>query len=672
MEAYQLDHMQATNYCPPRHKISKEQLENYFGKLGNKFISGGDWRRTFCDYIHNKKFAIISTGEPTYWPTDSTKVPDLLDFFISSGISNNYVHAESKLDLSSDHSAVILVISTKVIINTQQPKLTNPLTDWKLLATKIDSKINLRQSLKSHEDIDYATEQLTKIIHDAASESTPIKTQQHNIINYPEKNFKKITEKRKLRKIWQTTRCHSDKEKVNLATKQLKDLLQQRRNDTFQEYLNSLSTTANNEYSLWRATRIIKRPKVHNPPMKHNGNWARTNQEKADAFANHLSEVFKPHSVTANNDWTEEIENFLTCPLPLDLPLKWFSPTEIKKEIHLLRNKKAFGHDLITSHIFKKLTKKAIVFITQLFNAIIRTSYTPKQWKISQIIMIPKPGKESHLLSSYRPISLLPCLSKLISECLTNKLYCSAVFIDAQQAFDRVWHKGLLYKILKNLPQFYLLFSSYLKGRTFQVKVDDAISKSYNNIAGVPQGSVLGPVLFFLYTADFSCNKKAALATFVDDTAILAVDENHSLASKKVQENLNMLEDWLQKWKIKVNESKSSHGFLVFHSFGGGTGSGFTSLLMERLSVDYGKKSKLEFSIYPAPQVSTAVVEPYNSILTTHTTLEHSDCSFMVDNEAIYDICRRNLDIERPTYTNLNRLIGQVNEKNGASAVCFK
>ncbi|RVE71154.1 hypothetical protein OJAV_G00071210 [Oryzias javanicus] len=91
-----------------------------------------------------------------------------------------------------------------------------------------------------------------------------------------------------------------------------------------------------------------------------------------------------------------------------------------------------------------------------------------------------------------------------------------------------------------------------------------------------------------------------------------------------------------------------SSGFLVFHSFCGGTGSGFTSLLMERLSVDYGKKSKLEFSIYPAPQVSTAVVEPYNSILTTHTTLEHSDCAFMVDNEAIYDICRRNLTSSVP------------------------
>ncbi|KAK7814101.1 hypothetical protein U0070_020960 [Myodes glareolus] len=71
-------------------------------------------------------------------------------------------------------------------------------------------------------------------------------------------------------------------------------------------------------------------------------------------------------------------------------------------------------------------------------------------------------------------------------------------------------------------------------------------------------------------------------------------------------------------------------------------------------------KSKLEFSIYPAPQVSTAVVEPYNSILTTHTTLEHSGCAFMVDNEAIYDICRRNLDIERPTYSNLNCFISQI------------
>jgi len=109
-----------------------------------------------------------------------------------------------------------------------------------------------------------------------------------------------------------------------------------------------------------------------------------------------------------------------------------------------------------------------------------------------------------------------------------------------------------------------------------------------------------------------------------------------------------------------ADQCSGLQGFMIFHSFGGGTGSGFASLLMERLSTQYGKKCKLELAIYPAPQISTAVVEPYNSILTTHSTLEHSDCAFMVDNEAIYDICEKNLGIERPSYSNLNKLISQV------------
>lgn len=100
-------------------------------------------------------------------------------------------------------------------------------------------------------------------------------------------------------------------------------------------------------------------------------------------------------------------------------------------------------------------------------------------------------------------------------------------------------------------------------------------------------------------------------------------------------------------------------GFLIFHSFGGGTGSGFGALLMEKLAEEFGKKSRLEFSIYPAPRISTTVVEPYNSILTTHATLNHADCSFLVDNEAIYGMCR-NLGIEQPSYSHINRIIAQV------------
>merc|ERR1712159_681784 len=108
-------------------------------------------------------------------------------------------------------------------------------------------------------------------------------------------------------------------------------------------------------------------------------------------------------------------------------------------------------------------------------------------------------------------------------------------------------------------------------------------------------------------------------------------------------------------------------GFVVFNACGGGTGSGLGCLMLERLSVDYGKKSKLSFTIRSCPQVATAVVEPYNTVLCVHSLLEHTDVAVMIDNEAVYDICRRNLDIERPTYTNLNRLIAQITSSLTAS-----
>ncbi|WVR05206.1 hypothetical protein IAU60_002218 [Kwoniella sp. DSM 27419] len=114
-------------------------------------------------------------------------------------------------------------------------------------------------------------------------------------------------------------------------------------------------------------------------------------------------------------------------------------------------------------------------------------------------------------------------------------------------------------------------------------------------------------------------------------------------------------------------------GFFVFHSFGGGTGSGFGALLMERLSTDYGKKSKLEFSVYPAPKMSTSVVEPYNSVLTTHTTLEHSDCSFMVDNEALTwspSLEFTSLSLLTPLSSRLRRMTISCFESNNQMVKC--
>ncbi|XP_071550920.1 tubulin alpha chain-like [Panulirus ornatus] len=143
------------------------------------------------------------------------------------------------------------------------------------------------------------------------------------------------------------------------------------------------------------------------------------------------------------------------------------------------------------------------------------------------------------------------------------------------------------------------------------------------------------------------------LITGKEDAANNYARGYYTVGKEKINNVLNCI-------RRMVEGCSRFEGFMIFHSFGGGTGSGFTTLLMEMLSVEYARKNKLEFVIYPAPRISTAVVEPYNSVLATHLTLEHADCVFLVDNEAIYDICQKKLDIDCPKYTDLNRLISQV------------
>ncbi|KAG0276565.1 hypothetical protein BGZ96_003230 [Linnemannia gamsii] len=109
-----------------------------------------------------------------------------------------------------------------------------------------------------------------------------------------------------------------------------------------------------------------------------------------------------------------------------------------------------------------------------------------------------------------------------------------------------------------------------------------------------------------------------------------------------------------------VEVCETLQGFMLFRSLGGGTGSGFGSLLLERLSADYVKKPKVEFAVYPGSKLAASDLEPYNSVLATQSTLEYSDCTFLLDNDAIFEICQRNLDIPQPTYTQLNRMIAQV------------
>jgi hypothetical protein len=121
------------------------------------------------------------------------------------------------------------------------------------------------------------------------------------------------------------------------------------------------------------------------------------------------------------------------------------------------------------------------------------------------------------------------------------------------------WAPTQATKISPTQLQYYLFLKSYLHNWHFQVKVEDSYTDLLPVKAEVPQGSVRGPLLYLLYTADLPTSPDATIATFADDTAILATDPDPAIASHKLQTSFLAIQHWLTKWRLKANSSKSIH-----------------------------------------------------------------------------------------------------------------
>lgn len=599
-------------YCPPRHNLKKEDYKILLQHPGERFIIGGDFNAKHVDWgsrltttkgselrkaVRETGCNYHSTGKPTYWPTDVNKIPDLLDFFISRKVSPNFTEAEENFDLDSDHSAVILTLSDKIIKKEARPALVNKTTDWESFRLELQENINLQVNLRTTEQLEIEAENLTRLIQIAAYNNTKEITHITKGVNYPVEIRELVKEKRRARRRWQQSRDPSDKTTLNNKTQLLKREIQKHKEESINSYLQNLTGDEDTDYSLWKATKKIKRPITSMPPIrKDDSPWARDNKQKADLFAEHLADIFTPNQIFVNNILLD-IDN------PRTENITPVTPKEVAEEIKTNLNlKKAPGFDLITAEILKQLPRKCIVMLTYLFNAAFRLKHVPASWKVAEVIMLPKPGKPPNDVKSYRPISLLPTISKLFEKLLLKRLrpliergnlipdyqfgfrqkhstidqvhritniiertfeeneVCSAVFLDVAQAFDKVWHEGLINKLNKMLPKQYVeILTSYISDRLFRIKQEDEYSDLKEIRAGVPQGSVLGPILYLLYTSDMPLLEGTTVATFADDTALLAVGKEQEISTRRLQVASNTILDWTNQWKIKLNELKSIH-----------------------------------------------------------------------------------------------------------------
>lgn len=531
---------------------------------------------------------------PTSWPKDPKKAPGLIDFFACKGINDNYLRVEDSDDMCSDHTMVILNINQNSVFKTKVSTLYNHTTNWDVFRYELDSNLNITLPLKKAQDVDSALKHLNEKIIYALQEATVEQSYQlkPKLVSLEIKKLIKL--KRKARRVRATTRLQTDRSYLQIITKKLKKALREERDNNFKEFTSKLTPFPDTNYSLYKITKSIKRSHLPMLPLSASSGWAKTPLQKSNALGTHFSKTFKPH-----DDLPPEVEisDFLDAPLPVDLLIKPTSPTELKYFIMKLPSNKSPGLDRITNKILKELTNKSRAFLASLFNSMFRLNYFPEIWKLAIIHPVHKDNKPRNLPESYRPISLLPVLSKLfekvllkrilfenpsfepppphrfkhstieqihrvidkITQTLEEKKYCATVFLDVKSAFDRLWHIGLLYKIKKLIPKFYLILNSYLCDRKFMVRQDGQLSTIFDIKAGVPQGSILGPTLFTLYASDIPTTDETVIATYADDTNYIATDKDPRVVSENLQEALNALEVWGNKWKVKFGPEKSIH-----------------------------------------------------------------------------------------------------------------
>lgn len=178
-EKYQTEEIQATSiqvqtknyyivitglYCPPKHLLKKNQYIDFLKRLGKRFILGGDFNakniywgsrltttkgKELLSAIREHGCEPLSTGKPTYWPTDPAKIPDLIDFFIIKNISSNFMKVEESYEMNSDHSPILLTLSENIIEKEKNPILINKDPDWESFRICLELKINLDVSLQT-------------------------------------------------------------------------------------------------------------------------------------------------------------------------------------------------------------------------------------------------------------------------------------------------------------------------------------------------------------------------------------------------------------------------------------------------------------------------------------------------------------------------------------------
>ncbi|GBP53955.1 Probable RNA-directed DNA polymerase from transposon X-element [Eumeta japonica] len=413
--------------------------------------------------------------------------------------------------------------------------------DWKSFETSLET-LHLGSSFETAADVETSVNLLVEKIKEAQARATtllPSSTSRRG--DLPLSIKRKLRLKRRLHKLWTRTRCPKLKKELNGLSRSISEAVRDFRGATWEATIDRVGESTKNLNQLCRQLTRAGAPKC--PITGRSGIRRYDAKARAEVIAEHLAEQFTPNPPATSSNLQKHytqvrkrVEEFMATtspPLPGDLII---TPAALHKIAICLPKKKAPGPDSISTAVLRHVPRRAIVAMNRVFNGILRTSHFPEEWKRGKIITMPKAGKDPRKPENIRPITLLAQVAKIFERALLTKLclfltprqeqyefreghsitlqlirvlhhlaserncerYTVAVFLDMEKAFDRVWHDGIIYKLMDTSlsPAFIRVVANFLRRRSFCVADDDALSAPRPIRAGVPQGSCLSPELY--------------------------------------------------------------------------------------------------------------------------------------------------------------------------------
>ena len=511
---------------------------------------------------------------------------------------------------NSDHLPIIITIQIKVTHQTFLGAVSRWKcngVDWSAFSSQTDDDFKLMTPLKLKPSVIRFNSTLTNAAKKLVGRTKPGKRSKPWLtatvkakIKLRNRLRRKINEKRKE---WREA-CKDVNEAINRA-----------KEESWREVLED-AIHENDDSKIWGVVRSLNgspTSSTRNEAMIHNGKTITSDKKKADIFMQHYANVsrlrFKKRERRVNRDLKKLLRKRRSG--ARDISCSDFTMYELEQAIHAMRKKGAAGPDDIPPTFLKALGEHGKKELLRIINLSWSNAECPHSWLMATIIPILKAKKPASELPSYRGISLTSCMAKTMERMVANRLSHLAevngwlhpsqagfrkgrscedqitrvvqrisdgfnakrmqrsvlVLLDFSKAYDTVWRERLLLTMAEKGVPIHMIrwLRSFLSNREARVRLNGTLSNCRSMRQGLPQGSVLSPLLFLFYINTLAeiLPTRNTNCMFADDVGILATHENREVANTDAQEAVDVVLKWSKIWRLSLNASKSEVAYFT-------------------------------------------------------------------------------------------------------------